>query len=100
MPPSTAAWFEFVYEDDEYEASKAEPFLHQIDPDILPVKPVEVIIRAGDVLFIPKDWIHEVHTIESSVMVTWNFLWGFNDLVGSILKHLVYGWGGAAIFRP
>jgi hypothetical protein len=37
-------------------------------------KPLEGILNPGEVLFIPRGWLHEVYTISHSVSLTYNFV--------------------------
>merc|ERR1712086_351476 len=94
MPPSTSGWFENVYEDCEFDMKKHQPYFRDCSQEMrqkLPMQPIEVTIEAGDVLFIPKCWMHEVFTEENSIMLTYNFLHGFRDLLGTLGQHLWFG---------
>jgi hypothetical protein len=45
-----------------------------LGPPRFPVKTLEVILEAGDTLFIPRSWFHEVYTLEASISLTYNFV--------------------------
>lgn len=51
----------------------------------------------GDIVFVPKNWPHEVYTESSSVTLTFNFLWGWGDLIESVWQMLRHGYGGACV---
>jgi len=103
MPPSTTYCFESLCPS-EYtsEESKHMPCLRdspQSLKDKLPMQPIEITLNAGEVLFLPKEWLHEVHTTENSIMVTYNFLHGVPDLLHSICRHIWLGWWGDYVLR-
>eukprot|EP00698_Gefionella_okellyi_P002532 TRINITY_DN12376_c0_g1_i1.p1 TRINITY_DN12376_c0_g1~~TRINITY_DN12376_c0_g1_i1.p1 ORF type:complete len:467 (-),score=66.88 TRINITY_DN12376_c0_g1_i1:41-1390(-) len=43
-----------------------------------PVKPVECICRAGEMIFVPRGWWHAVLNLEDSVAITQNYVSGRN----------------------
>jgi len=98
LPPQCEAWFEAVYGSDEDPNHRySEPCfqdLPQSMKDKLPMQALECTIGAGDVLFIPKNWLHEVHTTQSSVMITYNWLHGVADLCGSVVQQMWKGYAG------
>jgi len=97
LPPSTAYCFQSAYDDDHLLQHIGEPCFRdcpQRMKDQLPMQALECTLNAGEVLFVPKCWMHEVHTTESSIMLTFNFLHGLPDLAGTFWQHLWLGWGG------
>ncbi|KAJ3264239.1 hypothetical protein HDU77_009078 [Chytriomyces hyalinus] len=55
--------------------SLAEWFLNHYDEiKHWPVKPVECICRAGEVLYVPRGWWHCVMNLEESIAITQNFV--------------------------
>jgi len=108
LPPSTAYCFDNVFGATAYHDSTwgdmrlAEPCFRdapQSMKDKLPMQALECTLNAGEVLFIPKSWMHEVHTTESSFMLTYNFLHGIPDYLGSLFDQMWFGWGGARYLR-
>ncbi|XP_032812905.1 2-oxoglutarate and iron-dependent oxygenase JMJD4 isoform X2 [Petromyzon marinus] len=50
-------------------------------------KPMEVIQEAGEIIFIPSGWHHQVHNLEDTISINHNWLNGCNiDLVWSFLQ--------------
>ncbi|KAJ3092958.1 hypothetical protein HDU96_002568 [Phlyctochytrium bullatum] len=55
--------------------SLAEWFLnHYHEIASSPVKPIECICRAGDLIFVPRGWWHAVMNLEETVAITQNFV--------------------------
>ncbi|KAI9337805.1 hypothetical protein BDR26DRAFT_838504 [Obelidium mucronatum] len=55
--------------------SLAEWFLNHYDEiKSWPVKPIECICRAGEVLYVPRGWWHCVMNLEESIAITQNFV--------------------------
>ncbi|KAJ3028601.1 UNVERIFIED_CONTAM: hypothetical protein HDU68_001328 [Siphonaria sp. JEL0065] len=55
--------------------SLAEWFLNHYDEmKGWPVKPIECICRAGEILYVPRGWWHCVMNIEESIAITQNFV--------------------------
>lgn len=46
----------------------------------------EDVLRPGEVLFIPSQWLHHVNTLSDSISVTWNFVHPFG--LQRLLDHL------------
>jgi len=101
MPPSCEAWFEPVYAiGDDPNHRHAEPCFQdcpQSMKDKLPMQAFECTINAGDVLFVPKNWLHEVHTTQPSVMITYNFLHGVRELCETVVLQIWRGYA-ATVF--
>jgi len=96
VPSSASPWFS------NKGSLIKQPYFRDIPDNYkaqLPVRAIECIVEAGDCIFIPKSWFHEVETTESSIMLTYNFLHGVPDLLGSLVDHLTIGWGGAAFLE-
>jgi hypothetical protein len=43
-------------------------------PSYAPLEAREFVLEPGEVLFIPKFWVHEVFTVSASISVTYNFM--------------------------
>eukprot|EP01063_Lacrimia_lanifica_P037897 TRINITY_DN792_c0_g5_i2.p1 TRINITY_DN792_c0_g5~~TRINITY_DN792_c0_g5_i2.p1 ORF type:complete len:596 (+),score=159.97 TRINITY_DN792_c0_g5_i2:240-2027(+) len=56
--------------------------------------------RAGDAVYVPRGWMHEVRTEEPSVMVTYNFIPSLGELARACADSLWYGYGGARTVHP
>ncbi|KAJ3093418.1 hypothetical protein HK100_006620 [Physocladia obscura] len=55
--------------------SLAEWFLnHYDDIQSCPVKPIECVCRAGEILYVPRGWWHCVMNLEESIAITQNFV--------------------------
>ena len=53
-------------------------------------------LEPGDVLFLPRNWLHEVHTTsDESVSLTFNFTIGWMDYFKTIGQMLAFGKSGA-----
>ncbi|XP_078739243.1 2-oxoglutarate and iron-dependent oxygenase JMJD4 [Lampetra fluviatilis] len=50
-------------------------------------EPIEVIQEAGEIIFVPSGWHHQVHNLEDTISINHNWLNGCNvDLVWSFLQ--------------
>lgn len=75
----------YVYLDDAPERHQAFAFRH-----------ARCELEAGDILFVPRNWLHEVHTVsDESVSLTFNFTIGWVDYLTTILQVLAFGKSGA-----
>eukprot|EP00756_Hemistasia_phaeocysticola_P043773 Hpha_TRINITY_DN17343_c0_g1::TRINITY_DN17343_c0_g1_i1::g.137904::m.137904 len=61
---------------------------------------IRVTVHAGDLLFVPRGWMHEVFTEESSVMLTYNFIHGLSDLACALADSWWHGYGGSRALHP
>ncbi|KAJ1566924.1 hypothetical protein HK096_011598, partial [Nowakowskiella sp. JEL0078] len=66
-----------------------------------PIKPVEAVCRAGEIIFVPNGWWHIVVNLEDSIAITQNFVCSEN--IRNVLNFLknkpdqVSGWGMEAL---
>eukprot|EP01079_Euglenida_sp_SAG-EU17-18_P002564 gene2564-3281_t len=51
----------------------------EADVGRLPFQPIPFRLDPGDIVFIPRNWAHEVYTESSSVTLTFNFIWGWRE---------------------
>jgi lysine-specific demethylase 8 len=75
-PPGVRQFYPFP-------ADSTAPFISQVDPDhpdlerfprFRGVKPVEFTVNAGEILYLPAFWWHQVYS-EGAVNVSLNFVW-------------------------
>jgi hypothetical protein len=61
-------------QDREFLLRKVEDINIHRRPTYGSAEPLETILEAGDILFIPRSWFHEVYTLGRSVSLTYNFV--------------------------
>ncbi|QRO01489.1 cupin-like domain-containing protein [Archangium violaceum] len=49
-------------------------------PDFGKAKMVEFDVNPGEIVFVPRQWFHEVHTLNTSISLTYNFVHGCEAL--------------------
>ena len=65
----------------------------------LPMQPLHFEYEAGDLAFVPRCWLHEVYTEETSVTLTFNFNYGVREVLQSAWDFLYDGWYGACVYK-
>jgi hypothetical protein len=74
-PISIVEWFyNFYQETDKPEKKKSKSGLSSKNNQTDPQRPVECLLRPGDMIFIPNGWWHTVLNLEESVAVTQNYV--------------------------
>ena len=63
------------------------------------LKPLYFRMDPGDMAYIPRNWLHEVHTEEASVTLTYNFIHGWTGFLRCCWENLWLGKPGACVKR-
>lgn len=102
VPPVLSGLFVNAAEapDDEPLFEEALAALPEQERKHIEAQLVRCVARAGDLIFIPQGWAHEVYTEEFSIMVTYNFIHSLAGLARSAARSVMDGYGGARLFRP